>query len=189
MLVRSFAGDRVWHRFEDELASGRVTLREVLAREAEMVRLSQPEALAFLEAHATVDPTFRDFVHAAHARGASVAVVSSGVRQVIGPALERAGIDVPVYANDVDFHPDGWRMTFIDESANGHDKAARVAAARDAGARTVYVGDGVSDYEAALAADVRFAKQGRALEGYLAARGIAFTPFASFAEIARALFT
>ncbi len=128
-------------------------------------------------------------MRAAHARGAEVSVVSSGIRQIIGPALERAGVDVTVFANDVYFEPDGWRMTFLDDSANGHDKAARVREARAAGARTVYVGDGISDFEAALAADVRFAKTNRALEQYCRERGVAFTPFATFAEVERALFS
>jgi HAD superfamily phosphoserine phosphatase-like hydrolase len=153
-----------------------------------MVRLSRPEALAFLESHARVDPTFAPFVRTAHARGAHVAVVSAGIRQVIGPALERAGVDVPVFANDVDFDPAGWTMTFFDESPLGHDKVAHVEAARIAGARTVYVGDGISDFEAARVADVVFAKRGRALERHCSDSGLQCTPFSSFDEIATALF-
>jgi HAD superfamily phosphoserine phosphatase-like hydrolase len=178
----------VWHQLEEELASGRMTLREVLRREAEMMRMSHGEALAFLEKRARVDPAFAPFVRTARSRGASVAVVSSGLRQIIGPALERAGVDVPVFANDVVFHEDGWRMTFIDDSANGHDKAARVREARSCGARTVYVGDGLSDYEAALEADLRFAKKDRALERYCRERGVEAVTFASFVEIERTLF-
>ncbi len=188
-LIRAVAGDQTWERFEEEFASGTVTLREVLRREAELMTMSYADALAFLERRAAVDPTFAPFVRTAHAHGASVAVVSSGIRQIIGPALERAGVDVPVFANDVDFHHEGWRMTFIDESANGHDKAARVREARSNGTRTVYVGDGVSDFEAALAADVRFAKKDRALEQYCRERGIEVTSFTTFDEIERALFT
>jgi HAD superfamily phosphoserine phosphatase-like hydrolase len=152
------------------------------------VRLSRPETLAFLESHARIDPTFAPFVHTARARGASVAVVSAGIRAVIGPALERAGVDVPVFANDVDFDPGGWAMRFVDDSPLGHDKAARVAAARSAGSRTVYAGDGISDFEAAHAADAVFAKRGRALERYCRERGVPFTPFSSFDEIAVVLF-
>jgi 2-hydroxy-3-keto-5-methylthiopentenyl-1-phosphate phosphatase len=152
-----------------------------------MVRLSRPEALAFLESRAPVDPSFPPFVRTAHAHGAWVGVVSAGIRQVIGPALERAGVDVPVFANDVDFDPGGWTMSFIDDSVMGHDKAARVRAARASGARTIYVGDGISDFEGAHEADVVFAKHGRALERYCRDRGVACTPFASFDQIQAAL--
>jgi HAD superfamily phosphoserine phosphatase-like hydrolase len=188
-IIRSIAGAEVWQRFEDELAAGRISLRDVLAQEAALVRMSGPEALAFLERRAPVDPAFAPFVRTAHARGAEVSVVSSGLRQIIGPALERAGVDVPVFANDVSFDTDGWKMTFIDDSANGHDKAARVREARARGARTVYVGDGLSDFEAALEADLRFAKTNRALEQYCRERGVPCSSFASFEQIERALFS
>ena len=182
-------GDDEWRALDRELHAGRISVREVLAREAAMVRMTKPQALAFLERHAIVDPAFAPFVRTAHARGATVSVVSSGMREIIGPALERAGVDVPVFANEVDFDQNGWRMTFIDESANGHDKAARVREARESGARTVFVGDGITDYEAALEADLRFAKTNRALERYCRERGIEVTPFASFDEIERSLFS
>ena len=187
VLVRSAAGDEPWHELERQLRAGRITLREALAREAAMVRLSRPEAIALLESRAHVDPTFAGFVQAAHAHEAWVGVVSAGIRSIIGPALERAGVDVPLFANDVDFHTAGWRMTFIDDSVLGHDKAARVRAAAAAGARTVYVGDGISDFEGASAADVRFAKKNRALEQFCRERGLACTSFSSFDEIAATL--
>lgn len=188
MLVRAAGGDDAWGELERELAAGRLSLREALRREAAMVRLSRPEALAFLESRARIDPAFAPFVHTAHVHGAWVGVVSAGIRSVIGAALERAGVDVPVFANDVDFDPGGWRMSFIDDSLMGHDKAARVRAAREAGTRTVYVGDGISDFEGALEADLRFAKKGRALERYCRERGVSCTSFSSFDEITAELF-
>jgi HAD superfamily phosphoserine phosphatase-like hydrolase len=189
VLVRSAAGDEVWHELERELRAGRITLREALAREAATVRLSRLEALALLESRARIDSTFAAFVHCARAHGDWVGVVSAGIRSIIGPALERAGVDVPVFANDVDFDNAGWGMTFIDDSVLGHDKAARVRAAAAAGARTVYVGDGISDFEGALAAGVRFAKKGRALEQYCRERGVECTSFSSFDEITALLWS
>jgi HAD superfamily phosphoserine phosphatase-like hydrolase len=186
-LVRSQAGDQAWDAIERELLAGRVTLREALRREAALVRLSRPEALAFLEANARVDPTFGPFVARMRAAGAEVRVVSSGIRTVIHDALERAGVEIEVLANDVDFSTDGWTFAFVDDSANGHDKAAHVLAAQAAGAATVYVGDGISDYEAALVAERRFAKDGRRLLDYCRSRGVACTPFRTFDEIERAL--
>jgi 2-hydroxy-3-keto-5-methylthiopentenyl-1-phosphate phosphatase len=80
-------------------------------------------------------------------------------------------------------------MAFIDPHAeNGTDKAARVRAARERGASTVFVGDGISDYAAALVADRVFAKKNRALERYGSERGLPWTSFASFDVIDRALF-
>jgi 2-hydroxy-3-keto-5-methylthiopentenyl-1-phosphate phosphatase len=178
-LVRSQAGDGEWEALETELHGGRITLREALRREAAFVRLTRPAALAFLEANARVDPAFRPFVARARALGAHIVVVSSGIRTIIHDALARAGVEIDVLANDVDFAEQGWTIDFIDDSANGHDKAAHVHAARTAGMRTVFIGDGISDYEAALVADLRFAKSGRRLETYCRTRGVACTSFTS----------
>jgi 2-hydroxy-3-keto-5-methylthiopentenyl-1-phosphate phosphatase len=90
---------------------------------------------------------------------------------------------VPVIANDVDFAPAGWAMSFIDAVDNGTDKAARVLAANAAGLPTIFIGDGISDYDAAVAAEVRYAKHGRSLELFLTERRIAFTAFGTFSEV------
>ncbi len=187
-LVRAVAGDDAWDAIDGPLMAGEITLRDALQRQAALVGLSRVEALAFLESHARVDPAFGPFVAAVRARGGTIRVVSAGIATVIHDALERAGVEVDVLANDVDFAPGGWTMSFVDASDNGHDKAAHVREARAAGIPTVYVGDGISDFAAALAADRRFAKAGRALESYCRERGIPCTSFASFREIEAALF-
>jgi 2,3-diketo-5-methylthio-1-phosphopentane phosphatase len=187
-LIRGVAGDDVWNAIDGQLLAGRISLREALAQQAAAVRLTRAETLAFLERNARVDPAFAPFVAAVRAHGWTIRVVSSGIATVIHDALERAGVAVDVVANDVDFAPGGWTMSFVDASANGNDKAAHVRAAEAAGAETIYIGDGISDFEAAVAAGRRFAKRGRALEAYCRERAIPCVPFDSFAEIERALF-
>ncbi len=187
-LVRAVAGDAAWEAIDGPLVAGRITLREALARQAAAVGLSRAETLAFMEANARVDPAFGPFVAAVRAHGGTIRVVSSGIAPVIHDALARAGVEVDVIANDVDFAAGGWTMSFVDASENGHDKAAHVRAARASGRRTVYVGDGISDFAASLEADIRFAKKGRALEAYCRARGVACEPFESFSTIERRLF-
>ena len=56
-------------------------------------------------------------------------------------------------------------------------------AARERGEFTTYVGDGLSDYDAALAADYVYAKRGRRLEKFLARERVPFTAFSRFAEL------
>ncbi len=187
-LVRATAGDEAWNTIDGALTAGRITLRRALEQQAALVRLSRPETLAFLESHARVDPAFRPFVQAVRTHGGTIRVVSSGIATVIHDALARANIDVDVLANDVDFNSGGWTMSFVDPSDNGHDKAVHVREARAAGRATIYIGDGVSDFAAALEADRRFAKAGRALEAYCTERAIACTSFTSFDEVNAALF-
>ena len=187
-LIRAVAGEAAFDAIDGPLVAGEITLREALARQAAAVALSRADTLAFMETHARVDPAFPPFVDAVRAHGGAITVLSSGIATVIHAALAHAGVEIEVIANDVDFAATGWTMSFVDASDNGHDKAAHVRAARERGARTVYVGDGISDFAAALEAGERFAKEGRALEGYCRARGVACESFGSFRQIERRLF-
>jgi 2,3-diketo-5-methylthio-1-phosphopentane phosphatase len=187
-LVSANAGDAFWDVIGDGLRDGTLTLRDALERETACIRMTKAQALTFLDANANVDPAFASFVATARKNGVAVRVLSAGIGTVIHHLLERAGVDVPVIANDVDFAPDGWTMSFVDASDYGHDKSVHVREAQAAGQYTVYVGDGISDFDAALVADRRFAKKNRALEAYCRERGVACTGFTSFAQIERELF-
>jgi len=188
-LVRVVVGEAAWNAIDEPLLAGKITLREALSRQAATLSLSRAETLAFMIAHTRVDPTFAPFVAAVRANGGEIRVVSSGIATVIHDALARANVEIEVIANDVDFAATGWTMSFVDPSDNGHDKAAHVRAAKARGDHTVYIGDGISDFAAALVADQRFAKKDRALEAYCRARDVACESFESFDQIERRLFT
>lgn len=189
LLVKECAGPNAWQDLEDRLHEGTMTLREVLSTQASFVRITIDEADSLLRARTKFDPTFPHFVERCEREGVSVSVLSSGVQELIERAFARHNIErVAIYANTVDPSPEGWKFRFRDRSDNGHDKAKVVRDARDAGIRTVYCGDGHSDFAAAHVADVRFAKRGRALEAHLRATGLPFTAFDRFSEVEAALF-
>lgn len=178
----------MWAQIEAAFESREITLREALEQEAAFVKLDRAEGIRLWDAGTRIEPDFAEFVYAQRARGAQLTVVSAGVETLVRHALDRIGIhDLPVVANDVEFNPSGWRFRFRDDSPDGLYKERYVRAARDRGATTVYVGDGISDYRAIHDAEIRFAKRGRALESYLYEVGLEFTPFSRFAEIGAAL--
>ncbi len=188
MLVQHYAGPDEWARYEEHLQAGSMSLRDTLASQARFVRGTLDEADELLAASTRVDPTFAHFSQRCGSLGVDLTIVSSGIVPLIARALERNGLaHIPILANEVSTHDSGWRLHFRDDSLNGHDKAAAVRTASAFG-KVAYVGDGYSDYEAALVAEVRFAKRGRSLERYLRDRGVAFTAFSNFAEVEAALF-
>ena len=95
--------------------------------------------------------------------------------------------DVPIVANGIVADPADGKIVYRDASANGTDKAALVRDARARGWRTIFVGDGRSDYAAATLAEWRFAKRGRPLELFFRDRNIAYEPFSSFDDVREAL--
>ena len=185
VLVRHVAGAQRWARLDEALDRGELSLRDVLARQASSLHLSIEEADAYLERHVRFDPAFATFARACGAAGITLTIVSSGIAPLIRRMLARHDLaDLPLVANEIDVDlRRGWRIRFRDPVPNGTDKAGIVLAARERGARTVFIGDGHSDFDAALAAESRYAKRGRSLERFLVERGVAFTPFSSFAEI------
>ncbi len=189
VLVRHFAGPQAWAQTEIGLDDGTTSLRDVLQRQASYVRAPYDDVAALLRREVTVDPSFAPFVAECRLRRIPITVLSSGIAPIVADRLARIGCgDVPIIANDVDTRLTGWTIRFRDAVGNGTDKAAIVRTARAAGRATVFVGDGRSDYAAALEADRRFAKSGHNLQRFLSARGSAYEAFASFADVRAALF-
>lgn len=189
VLIQHHAGPDLWARYEEHLQRGSMSLRDTLAAQASFVRGTLDEADALLARSTQIDPAFAHFVARCESQGVDLTIVSSGVAPLIERALNRSGLSrVKVLANGVSTGGKGWVLQFRDGSLNGHDKAAAVRAAVAQNETVAYIGDGYSDYEAALAAQLRFAKRGRSLERYLRERRVEFTPFTSFSEVEIALF-
>jgi 2-hydroxy-3-keto-5-methylthiopentenyl-1-phosphate phosphatase len=188
-IARTFGDDEVYREVDEALDRNGITLHEVLRREFEPVRAPLGEVLEWVHANASIRPGFRELVELARAHGWRVVVVSSGFRQLIEPMLERAGIQgLELVSNEVDPDPDGWRITFFDESrcevCGEACKRTTVRSMVDGG-EVVYVGDGYSDRCAAEDADLVFARRG--LAAYLTERGVSFEPFDDFFQIAKKL--
>jgi HAD superfamily phosphoserine phosphatase-like hydrolase len=183
-LVHHFAGDDAWDAGERDLLAGRETLRDALARQTTYIRGSFADVYAVHEKMVGLDPTFAPFVERCEAANVPVTILSSGIAPLIEARLAAIGLArLPVIAADVDVDPQSWTMRFRDQSRNGTDKAAHVRAAQAAGKRVAFAGDGISDFDAAIVADVRYAKRGRPLGPYLRDRGLEFSPFTSFADV------
>lgn len=161
-----------------------LTLRERIALQASKITCTLEEAKSILERSLHLDKTFIDFSKICKKRSVELVVLSSGVQELILWYLSRHGLEaIPVIANSGEFDPRGWRISFRDGSPSGNAKVRYVDAARRVGKRTVVIGDDESDFEAAIAADRRFAKKHGKLERYLRERGLVYRSFTLFSEI------
>jgi 2,3-diketo-5-methylthio-1-phosphopentane phosphatase len=176
-----------WHRYADEFAAGRIGSRECIQQEWSLVRSAGEDALRAVATEVEVDPAFVSLADALREAGAEVTVVSDGFGYHAEAVCAEAG--VPVLTNAVDWETGELTFPNLDRccpcSTCGTCKQAPIKEARMRGRSTIFVGDGISDRKAALLADVLFAKDN--LADWCDEAGIDYRPFATLADVARAL--
>jgi 2-hydroxy-3-keto-5-methylthiopentenyl-1-phosphate phosphatase len=188
-IASQFGDPVVYQEVEDGLHGGTMTLREVITREFEPVRMPLDEAVQWALANVRMRPGFRELVELARERGWRVVVVSSGFHELIEPMLESEGVDVELHANRVDARPEGWRVIwrYDDEECESCGESCKRSVVKKLAGddELVYIGDGFSDRCAAEASDRVFAT--RELGRYLDERGVPYEHFDDFHSIAESL--
>jgi len=177
-VLLEFGDHGVYEEAEGRLGRG-LTLHEVIAFEFATVTAPLAEVSAWVREHVGVRAGFREL-----ARQFRPTILSSGFRELIEPVLEREGVELDVLANELDPRPEGWRVIWRDDAVCPACGEPCKRAALE-GADVVFVGDGVSDHCAALAADRVFARAG--LAEYLAREGVGYEPFDDLRDVAAAL--
>jgi len=179
MTIERFGDLAVFHAMEEQIGRA-LTLNEVIGVEMETISAPFEEVLAWLLEVVRVRPGLAELV-AEH----DPLIVSAGFRELIEPILEREGIEAPVVANRLDPAPDGWRAIFLERPACPvcGEPCKRMALA--GAGPYVFVGDGVSDRCASLAAARVFARDG--LARWLGGQGVPYEPFGDLHDVRRAL--
>jgi 2-hydroxy-3-keto-5-methylthiopentenyl-1-phosphate phosphatase len=173
-LVREFGAAEL---LDVHLGGAGLTLHQIIEAELGSIRVPLEEAQAWLVANVRLRPGFHELVERF-----DPLLLSSNVRQLIEPVLEREGVEVELVANELE---PGWKVRWRDETVCETCGQACKRGTLPAGEEIVYVGDGFSDRCAALAADRVFATG--PLARYLAREGAAFTPFDDFHTVVDAL--
>jgi len=187
-IAYEFGDPAVVAELDSALDEGRITLRQEIVGEYATVRSSLEDVLAWVFERTRLRAGLPELLALAADRGWRTIVVSSGFHELIEPVLERAGLELDVFANRVDPRGDGWVVDwrYDDDCRSCGQSCKRSVVERlTAGAPVVYVGDGYSDRCAAEAADRVFAIHG--LARHLERNGAAFERFSDFFDVARAL--
>jgi 2,3-diketo-5-methylthio-1-phosphopentane phosphatase len=186
--------DPAWVSVEEEWRAGRLGSRVCLDRQMALVRASTCEMDALIDSIA-IDPGFLPLLDACNRAGAPVHIVSDGfdycIRRILArvpPPQDRLLAAVGVSASHLEHAGDRqWRTTFPFPAGSCEHgcatcKPAMMRAIASPGARTVFVGDGLSDRHAAAYATTVFAKA--SLATHCTERGIPYTRFETLADIA-----
>ena len=178
-LIERYSPNEEWRDWEHAWAEGQLPARECLRLQIENMRVSRGELFDFL-GKVRIDPVFVDIVQWARSHRVLVSIVSDSFQPLISHVLKSNGVDgdIPIFANEVTFegkdrllpHFPHYDPLFV-RSANA--KARHLEPYRLN--KIIFAGDGHSDLDAALVADVVFAKASLAKE--LGELGTAFYPF------------
>jgi 2-hydroxy-3-keto-5-methylthiopentenyl-1-phosphate phosphatase len=191
VLIERYAPE-AWANIEPRMRRGETKLVDAIAEVFEHVRASHDEVVTYLLERAVIREGFAEFVDWLRTEGHELMVVSSGFRPIIEAIFERERLDgLRVSAGEVFFSTEGTVVSYVlpppDECDNdcGCCKREAIAASRTAESTLVYLGDGVSDFCAAEAADVIFARRG--LAHHLDSRGRQYFPLVDFHEVREVL--
>ncbi|MGQ9514222.1 MAG: HAD-IB family phosphatase [Thermoproteota archaeon] len=166
----------------ERMISGLLTPKEWLSWEIGLVDAPLEKVLRFLNDVVVIDPNFPTFVDWCQEMEIPLTILSNGLEEIIRSLLERFHLDhIRVEANHLEKDRIPWKTVFRDNSAWGHDKSAHLKESRRRGYLPVFIGDGVSDRDAALCAEIIFAK--RELASFCEQKGLKYYRFASFGEI------
>jgi 2-hydroxy-3-keto-5-methylthiopentenyl-1-phosphate phosphatase len=180
MVIERFGDVGVFDALEERLGET-LTLDEVIAAEMATVTAPLEVVVGWLLEHVRVRAGLAELV-AEH----DPLIVSSGFRELIEPVLEREGVRARVVANSVAADPAGWRATFAEGPLCDvcGERCKRSVVVGSLGT-FAYAGDGYSDRCVALAADVRFARDG--LAAWLDERGVRYERFDDLDDVRTAL--
>jgi 2,3-diketo-5-methylthio-1-phosphopentane phosphatase len=176
--------DASWREIEREWQEGRRTAQDCMARQAELLRAT-PEALDELIRSFRIDPHFPAFVELCRRWSLQVIVVSDGMDRVVRHVLRAAGLDLPFFANRLQWlGGDRWKLAFPFArndcaGALGNCKCSHRRGG-GGGQLEVVVGDGKSDFCLAARSQLVLAKG--QLAAHCRSKGIAHRPIEDFSN-------
>src|SRR3974390_55319 len=183
LLFEHFA-DPSWRIIEEAWQGGRISSRECMRRQVELLRVS-PEALDAQIQGIRIDPGFDGFLQFCRSHGAEVKIVSDGFDRVVGAVLASAGLAVPFFANKLEWQGgDRWRLAFPHARSSCHVEAANCKCSHAQSPHQhpwAVIGDGRSDFCMATRAKHIVAKG--SLADYCQRRKLPPATFADFYEV------
>jgi len=149
-----------WRAFNTFLERGEITLEECTRAQLSMLNLSEEEALEALEKVTSFRPHFTELVDHCVAQGIRFIVVSGGLDFVIKHFLRVGGLEKPVRVHSATSRitRDGIELSFPElvDCTSLDFKEDLFKQYNKQGFRTIYVGDGLSDFNAVRRADFLF---------------------------------
>ncbi|MBA7573379.1 2-hydroxy-3-keto-5-methylthiopentenyl-1-phosphate phosphatase [subsurface metagenome] len=179
-----------WRKIESDYLGGHITVEQSNKLQFALIEESREKLEAFARKNAEIRPGFLEFVRYCQESAIPFAIVSSGLDFYIEAVLDKIGAsDLELHCAQTSFAKDGITVSYAGPdggTVREGFKKKYLAWLRKRGGRVVYIGDGLSDLEAARAADCVFATGH--LHSLLNTSSVRHHTFSDFHDILRQIY-
>lgn len=191
VLVLTRFAEEDWRIFDEQFEKGEITLEECLQKQFSTVRTPKTSILKEIETIPSMRPNFDRMAQFCKTQRIPLVIASAGLDFVINHFLELKGLQklVTVCAPKTRITAKGIKFTFpkMLNKASVSFKDDLVKYYRRRSKKTVYIGDGFADLNAARNADLSFAIKGSKLAELLRNGRIPHKEISDFREVVEAL--
>ena len=161
VLIREYFAPEDWCAIETDYLEGRITVEESNRRQYFLIKESKEKLQEFVRCHIDVRKGFPEFAAKCEAEGNHLVIVSSGLDFYIEVVLGELGMfDIELYCGKTEFTEKGIIVSYADQKGNiirSGFKMSYLNWLKQRNKKVVYIGDGLSDLEAARYASYVFA--------------------------------
>jgi len=150
-----------WQKIDSDYLQGHITVEQ--SNKLQFALIKEPKEILqeFVRQHIELKPGFVEFVRYCQESAIHFAIVSSGLDFYIEPVLAEIGMpDLELHCGRASFSRDGIDVAYYDPAGNIINKGFKkkyLTWLKERGTNIIYLGDGLSDLEAARQADHVFA--------------------------------
>lgn len=161
VLIREHFAPDAWRAIETDYLEGRITVEESNRRQFALINEPKERLQKFVRCHIDVRQGFPEFTADCVAKGYRPVIVSSGLDFYIEVVLSELGMsEIELYCGKTEFSEKGIMVSYHNHNGNIIEHGFKISYLnwlkwRDK--RIIYIGDGLSDLEAARDADYVFA--------------------------------
>jgi len=189
LLLNKF-GDPTWTTIRDNFRKGNLTLKDYQEIVFRNITTDIPTMQKHVQENASLRPYFGELAEYCCVNDYPMAIVSQGLDFYIQALLDCEGYgSIPVFAVNTSINGDAisYQYDYVrpGKESLGNSKGLIVNEYQKKGHIVYYIGDGRSDFEAAVEADIVFAHSVLAEE--CEQQNIPFIPFTDFGDVLTAL--
>ena len=178
-----------WERYDEQLLRGGISLEECMRKQFQMIKASRAMILHVLENYIFFRPNLKELVNYCRVKHIPFIIVSGGLDFVVRHFLKKNELDnyVEVVAAKTKFIEDNIELEYpkklFDNSVDF--KEDLVKKYKNEGFRVIFIGDGLSDFQAVGKADFIFVVADSRLAAKCREERIQHEEFADFSQVAQ----